>query len=100
MLIKKEGGSMKLTTVINPAILVAVGFAASYAYEKVQPVSLKSIAIFVSMGLIVLAADFALKKLSLDEKEIKMETGVWLIIAIFLGPLALSLIMDVFRAGV
>jgi hypothetical protein len=90
---------MKLTTVINPPILVASGLAAAFAYENIQPHSLKSLSIFVTIGLILLLADITLKKLSLDKKEIRMETGVWLIIAIILGPLALSLIMDVFGAG-
>ncbi|MGD6858132.1 hypothetical protein [Bacillus infantis] len=90
---------MKLTTVINPAILVISGLSADYAYEKIQPHSLRTFSIFVTMGLILLVTDFAMKKLSLDKKEIRMETGVWLIIGIFLGPLALSLIMDVFGAG-
>jgi branched-subunit amino acid transport protein AzlD len=91
---------MKLTTVINPAILVATGVAASFAYENIQPQSLKSLAVFVSIGLILMLTDYTLKKLSLDKKEIRMETGVWLIIALILGPVALSLIMDVFGAGV
>ncbi|MCA1034932.1 MULTISPECIES: hypothetical protein [Bacillaceae] len=91
---------MKLTTVINPAILVSSGLAAAFAYENIQPHSLKTLSIFVTIGFILLLTDFAMKKLSLDKKEIRMETGVWLIIAIFVGPLAVSLIMDVFGAGI
>jgi hypothetical protein len=45
---------MKLTTVINPAILVATGLVASFAYENILPQSLKSLAVFVSIGLILL----------------------------------------------